>query len=152
MAMSKDIEGLVETSTNLASVKMSEPGKIVISTSQRSSVESAKYAVGFSVESAFALAGADVTHSDGYPGWKPKMDSKLLKVTCDTYYQLYGKEPLVKVIHAGLECGLFTEKYPHLELISVGPTMRGVHSPDERLLIPTVDLVWKLIIKTIENL
>lgn len=149
--MSQDIEGMPETSSNIASIKMAE-GKLTIISSQRSMTLSSRINEQHAIEAAFLLAGAKVTTNGGYPGWKPKMDSKLLKVTCDTYYQLYGKEPLVKVIHAGLECGLFTEKYPHLELISVGPTMRGVHSPDERLLIPTVDLVWKLIIKTIENL
>ena len=149
--MSQDIEGMPETSSNIASIRMAE-GKLTIISSQRSMTLSSRINEQHAIEAAFLLAGAKVTTNGGYPGWKPKMDSKLLKVTCDTYYQLYGKEPLVKVIHAGLECGLFTEKYPHLELISVGPTMRGVHSPDERLLIPTVDLVWKLIIKTSENL
>lgn len=149
--MSQDIEGVPETSSNIASIRMAE-GKLTIISSQRSMTLSSRINEQHAIEAAFLLAGAKVTTNGGYPGWKPKMDSKLLKVTCDTYYQLYGKEPFVKVIHAGLECGLFTEKYPHLELISVGPTMRGVHSPDERLLIPTVDLVWKLIIKTIENL
>ena len=151
MAMSKDIEGLVETSTNLASVKMSEHGKFVISTSQRSSVESAKYAVGFSVESAFALAGADVTHSDGYPGWKPNMDSSILKTTVDTYEQLFGEKPAIKAIHAGLECGLFKSKYPNLDMISFGPTIRGVHSPTERLHIPAVANFYKHLVAIIEK-
>lgn len=149
--MSQDIDGIPETSSNIASIRMTD-GKLTIISSQRSMTLSSRINEQHAIEAAFLLAGAQVTTNGGYPGWKPKMDSNLLKVTCDTYQDLYGKKPLVKVIHAGLECGLFTEKYPHLELISVGPTMRGVHSPDERLLIPTVELVWKLIIKTLENL
>jgi dipeptidase D len=143
LAMSSAIPGLVETSTNLASVKFTDKKKVVVTTSQRSSVESAKHYAKNAVESVFALAGADVIHSDGYPGWAPNPDSKLLKVSVECYERLFGVEPKVKAVHAGLECGLFLEKYPHLEMVSFGPTLRGVHSPDERLEIATVDKFWR---------
>ena len=143
LAMSSAIPGLVETSTNLASVKFTDKKKVVVTTSQRSSVESAKHYAKSAVESVFALAGADVIHSDGYPGWAPNPDSKLLKVSVECYERLFGVEPKVKAVHAGLECGLFLEKYPHLEMVSFGPTLRGVHSPDERLEIATVDKFWR---------
>lgn len=151
VAMSRDLEGLVETSTNLASVKMPGDNKIVISTSQRSSVESAKHATAFSVESVFTLAGATVTHSEGYPGWKPKMDSHILQLTVDTYEQLFGEKPAIKAIHAGLECGLFLEKYPYLDMVSFGPTLRGVHSPDEKMHIPAVANFYKHLVAIIEK-
>jgi dipeptidase D len=89
------------------------------------------------------LGGATCTTGDGYPGWKPNPSSPILKVAIDSYQRLFGVEPKVKAIHAGLECGLFLEKYPHLDMFSTGPTLRGVHSPDERMLIPTVDKFWK---------
>ena len=143
LAMSSAIPGLVETSTNLASVKFTDKKRVVVTTSQRSSVESAKHYAKNAVESVFALAGADVIHSDGYPGWAPNPDSKLLKVSVECYERLFGIEPKVKAVHAGLECGLFLEKYPHLEMVSFGPTLRGVHSPDERLEIATVDKFWR---------
>ena len=133
IAMSFAVPGLVETSTNLASVKFVGDDRIVVTSSQRSSVESAKTYVMQMVESVFALAGADVAHSDGYPGWTPDPQSALLAKTVDAYKRLFGADPKVRAIHAGLECGLFLEKYPELEMVSFGPTLRGVHSPDERL-------------------
>ena len=141
-AMSPDMAGLVETSTNLASVKMPDDKKLVITTSQRSSVESAKYDIAHQVESVFKLAGCSVTHGDGYPGWKPNLNSQILSVAEKSYEKLFAVQPKVKAIHAGLEYGLFLKKYPHLDMISIGPTMRGVHSPDERLEIETVGRVW----------
>ena len=141
-AMSADMAGLVETSTNLASVKMPDDKKLVITTSQRSSVESAKYDIAHQVESVLKLAGCSVTHGDGYPGWKPNLNSQILRVAEKSYEKLFAVQPKVKAIHAGLECGLFLKKYPHLDMISIGPTMRGVHSPDERLEIETVGRVW----------
>ena len=141
--MSMDMPGLVETSTNLASVKMKEGEQIIITTSQRSSVESAKYDIAHQVEAVLKLAGCKVTHGDGYPGWKPNLNSEILKVAEKSYKKLYKTEPKVKAIHAGLECGLFLKKYPHLDMISIGPTMRGVHSPDERLHIPAVGRAWE---------
>lgn len=141
IAMSQAVAGLVETSTNLASVKFVGE-KIVVTTSQRSSVESDKIAIKESVNNCFAVSGAMVEHSDGYPGWTPNPDSLLLKRTVESYIRLFGVEPKVKAVHAGLECGLFLEKYPHLEMVSFGPTIRGVHSPDERLEIATVEKFW----------
>ena len=104
------------------------------------------------VESVFALAGADVAHSDGYPGWNPDPQSKLLDATKASYRRLFGTEPKVRAIHAGLECGLFLEKYPHLEMVSFGPTLRGVHSPDERLEIATVDKFWRLLLEVLRTI
>jgi len=153
-SMSSEIEGLVETSTNLASVKMIGNTKIVVGTSQRSSTESAKNAVADQVAAVFSLAGAKVVHNDGYPGWAPNPDSKILKIAQKSYKKLFKKEAKIMAIHAGLECGLFLEKYPHLDMISFGPTMRGVHSPDERLKIDTVGLWWMHlldVLKTIDN-
>ena len=145
IAMSFAMPGLVETSTNLASVKFEGDNRIVVTSSQRSSVESAKTYVMQMVESVFALAGADVAHSDGYPGWAPNPQSVLLEKTVGAYERLFGAEPKVRAIHAGLECGLFLEKYPELEMVSFGPTLRGVHSPDERLEIATVPKFWDLL-------
>lgn len=152
VAMSFAVPGLVETSTNLASVKFEGNDRIVVTLSQRSSVESAKTYVMQMVESVFALAGADVAHSDGYPGWTPNPQSKLLEVTVESYKRLFGTEPKVRAIHAGLECGLFLEKYPDLEMVSFGPTLRGVHSPDERLEIATVDKFWKLLLEVLRTI
>ena len=141
IAMSQAVEGLVETSTNLASVKFVGE-QIVVTTSQRSSVESDKHAVKDSVHNCFAVSGAAVEHSDGYPGWEPNPDSELLKRTVESYEALFGVTPKVRAVHAGLECGLFLEKYPHLEMVSFGPTVTGVHSPDERINIATVEKFW----------
>lgn len=151
LAMSREIPGFVETSTNLASVKMKED-HFFITTSQRSSVESAKYAAAYRVESCFLLAGADVEHGDGYPGWAPNPESKILKIAVDAYKKLFNKEPIVRAIHAGLECGLIGEKYPGMDMISYGPTLRGVHSPDERLEIKTVELYWKHTLEILKNI
>ena len=151
LAMSREIPGFVETSTNLASIKMKED-HFFITTSQRSSVESSKYAAAYRVESCFLLAGADVEHGDGYPGWAPNPESKILKIAVDTYKKLFNKEPVVRAIHAGLECGLIGEKYPGMDMISYGPTLRGVHSPDERLEIKTVELYWKHTLEILKNI
>lgn len=150
-SMSRDIEGLVETSTNLASVKHLGDDKIVVTTSQRSSVESRKNDMAGQVEAHFQLAGAEVTHSDGYPGWAPNMNSAIMKITADAYEELFGVKPAIKAIHAGLECGLFLSKYPRLDMVSFGPTMTGVHSPDEKLFIPTVDKFWRHLCKVLEK-
>ena len=148
LGMSFAMPGLVETSSNLASVKFDlEKQEIKVTTSQRSSVESAKLYAAQHIESVFYLAGFDVEHSDGYPGWAPNPDSKLLTESVECYRRLFNEEPKVRAIHAGLECGLFLEKYPHLEMVSFGPTLRGVHSPDERLEISTVDKFWKLLVE-----
>ena len=152
IAMSFAVPGLVETSTNLASVKFESGNRIVVTSSQRSSVESAKTYVMQMVESVFTLAGADVAHSDGYPGWAPNPESHLLETTAEAYRRLFGTEPKVRAIHAGLECGLFLEKYPDLDMVSFGPTLRGVHSPDERIEIATVPKFWKLLCETLRTL
>ena len=150
-AMSADMPGLVETSTNMASVKMKADNMIVINTSQRSSVSTAKYDIMHQVEATFLLAGATVTHGDGYPGWKPNLQSEILKTASDCYLKLFAREPKVLAIHAGLECGLFVEKYPHLDMISIGPTMRGVHSPDERLSISATQNCWKWLVEILKT-
>lgn len=152
LAMSFAMPGLVETSTNLASVKFPEEGKIVVTTSQRSSVDGARYDAAAAVESVLALGGGKVVHSDGYPGWNPDPTSKLLAIAAEWYEKLFDTKPIVRAIHAGLECGLFLLKYPHLEMISIGPTLRGVHSPDERLEISTVDKFWKHLVAILQNI
>jgi dipeptidase D len=151
IAMSPDIPGLVETSTNLASVKFKDK-VILVATSQRSSIESSKHDVANMVASAFILAGAKVEHGEGYPGWKPNLDSEILKITRKTYVSLFGKEPLVLAIHAGLECGLVGETYPGMDMISFGPTLRGVHSPDEKIEIESVELFWKLLVQVLNEM
>jgi len=151
IAMSKDMPGLVETSTNLASIKMKPNSEILITTSQRSSVESSKYDIANQVESVFRLAGAIVTHGDGYPGWKPNVKSDILKIAEDSYSKLFHQKAQVRAIHAGLECGLFIEKYPHLDMISIGPQMYGVHSPDERLSISSTQKCWKWLVDILQN-
>ena len=143
--MSADIPGLVETSTNLASLKFVGDNGISIGTSQRSSVESRKIEASETIKSLFALTSASVSSGEGYPGWKPKLDSPILEITKSAYLRLFGTEPAVKAIHAGLECGLFSEKYPDLDMISFGPTIKDAHSPDERLEISTVDKFMRLV-------
>lgn len=143
-AMSQDIKDFVETSTNLASVKK-EDDKIIVTTSQRSSVESRKQAIVDKVSTVFWMIGADVETGDGYPGWNPNPDSEVLQILVKAYQNLFNKDPQVLAIHAGLECGLFSEKYPDLDMVSFGPTLRGVHSPDEKLEIKTVQMCWDLI-------
>jgi len=145
VAMSPDIEGLVETSTNLATVTI-ENGFLKIGTSQRSSIESAKHFVTESVKAVFLLAGADeISIGDGYPGWQPDMQSGLLKTSKKVFSKLYGKEPEVKAIHAGLECGILGGKYPGLDMIAFGPTIQGAHSPDEKVNIPDVAKFYELL-------
>lgn len=147
LAMSQNIKDFVETSTNLASVKI-EGEKIVVTTSQRSSVESKKQDAVDYVTATFCGTGAsDVTSGDGYPGWTPNPDSEVLKVLVTAYKNIFNKEPQVLAIHAGLECGLFSEKYPGLDMVSFGPTLRGVHSPDEKLEIKTVKMCWDLTVE-----
>mgnify|MGYP004510018041 CR=1 FL=1 len=151
LAMSQDIPGLVETSTNLAAVKMDKPGEIIVTTSQRSSTESEKKFIADKVEAAFQLAGAEVSHSDPYPGWAPNMNSPILKETVASYRKLFGTEPEVKAIHAGLECGLFLEKFPYLDMVSFGPTLRGVHAPGEKLDLASNEKFVKLLVDVVTN-
>ena len=152
LEMSTRMDGMVETSTNLASVKFVDDNKIRIATSQRSELESRKYMAAEMVESVFRLAGAEVEHSDGYPGWTPNPDSEVLKITVSSYEKLFGVKPVVRSIHAGLECGLFLEKYPKLDMVSFGPTIKGAHSPDERLDIHTTEKFWKHLVDVLEQI
>ncbi|HCO66414.1 MAG TPA: cytosol nonspecific dipeptidase [Dysgonomonas sp.] len=152
MAMSHEIPGLVEASTNLASVKMKEDNRIVVGTSQRSSTDSLKNYVADMVNAAFTLGGAKVEHSAGYPGWKPNPNSQILKVAKESFKRLFGKEPEIKAIHAGLECGLFLEKYPHLDMVSCGPTITDAHSPAEQVNIPSVGKWWALLLDILKNI
>lgn len=151
LSMSADIPGLVETSTNLASVKMLEGNKVRVGTSQRSSITSARRAAAAKVEASFLLAGAEVTHEGEYPGWKPMLDSEILRRSVASYKKLFGVEPAVKAIHAGLECGLFLEIYPDLDMISFGPTLRGVHAPGERLDLASLDKFTLLLDDILHN-
>lgn len=141
MCQDEDLAWLVETSSNLASVH-TQATEAEIVTSQRSCVMSQRENMAATVKACFELAGAEVSQGDGYPAWQPRANSHLVDVTAKTYRELFNKEPKVLGIHAGLECGLFAERYPELDMVSFGPTLRGVHSPDERLLIPTVEMVW----------
>ena len=151
IAMSKDMPGLVETSTNLASIKMKE-GYIEVNTSQRSSIEASKHHLKWAVEQALSLACDEVTHGDGYPGWAPNPKSELLEAVKKAYVDLYKSEPQVLAIHAGLECGLFLEKYPYLDMVSIGPQMYGVHSPQERLSIPSTERCYAWLCQTLRSL
>jgi dipeptidase D len=151
ISWSHDMPGLVETSTNLASIKVLK-NKIEVATSQRSSVDSAKIDIANMVASVFKLIKADVKQSNGYPGWKPNPKSEILRIAKRAYRDLFDKDAKVKAIHAGLECGLFLEKYPHLDMISIGPTIKAVHSPDERLHIPSVEKFWKFLLEILENI
>lgn len=149
LAWSVAIPDLVETSTNLATVKMKD--KIVVGTSQRSSIESAIENVVSMVRSVFLLAGAKVSSSEGYPGWEPKLDSAILKVTSDSFRRLFHEEPEVKAIHAGLECGLIGKKYPGIDMVSIGPTLQNVHSPDEKLEIKSTQLCWEWLLDILKS-
>lgn len=150
--MSQTISGLVRTSSNLASVKMVGENNIEIVTSQRSSMESLKQNVSDRIMSLFRLAGSRVVQTGSYPGWAPNTDSPILKITEKCYTNLFNEQPKVKAIHAGLECGLFLKKYPELDMISFGPTIKGAHSPDERLEIKTVDKFWLLLLEVMKNI
>lgn len=151
MCQDEAISWLVETSSNVASVK-TEDKSITIVASQRSCVMSNLENMANTVKAVFQLAGAQVSQSDGYPAWKMNPNSQLTDIVVETYKQIFGKEPKVLGIHAGLECGLFSERYPNLDMVSMGPTLRGVHSPDERLLIPTVQMVWDHLMEILKNI
>lgn len=149
--MSADIPGLVETSTNLAVIETK--GKLInVITSQRSSVDSEKNDISAVVRTVFKMAKADVKHGDGYPGWKPDIHSEILGTTKNLFNSLFGREPEVKAIHAGLECGIIKEKYPEMDMISFGPTIVGAHSPDEKVQISTVSRFWELLLNILKNI
>jgi dipeptidase D len=149
--MSTDIPGLVETSTNVASIKSSAKA-IDMVLSQRSSVASEIDEICDTVRVILELGGAKVKQGDGYPGWKPNLDSEVLRVAKNTYKQLYGKTPEVKAIHAGLECGIIGEKYSGMDMLSFGPTLEGVHSPDEKIYIGTVEKYWNFLLGILKNI
>jgi dipeptidase D len=152
ISWSKAMSDLVESSTNLASVKFGPSRTILVTTSQRSSDNVAKQAIANKVRSTFKLAGAKVEHSEGYPGWNPDPSSAILSLTEATYKRIFTTEPKVKAIHAGLECGLFLEKYPTLDMISFGPTILDAHSPTERIHIGTTEKFWKLLTEVLKNM
>ena len=151
MCQDEALSWMVETSSNVASV-VTEDEKMTIVASQRSNVMSNLDNQCNTVKAVFELAGAEVVQNDGYPAWKMNPNSRLTAIVSDTYEELFGHRPEVKGIHAGLECGLFSERYPHLDMVSFGPTLRYVHTPDERLLIPTVDMVWRHLIEILKRL
>jgi dipeptidase D len=148
--MSADIPGLVETSTNIAVIKTLK-NSVKIATSQRSSVASEIQDIADTVSSIFELGGALIEDTDAYPGWKPNMDSAILKTAKAAYQTLYGKEPEVKAIHAGLECGVIGERIPGMDMVSMGPTLEGVHSPDEKLYIDTVEKFWNFLLEILKR-
>jgi dipeptidase D len=150
LKMSADIKELVETSTNVAIIRMDKK-VIELITSQRSSVGSETLEALQTMASIFTLGGASAVHTEGYPGWKPNLNSAILGVAKKSYMSLYGKEPQVKAIHAGLECGIIGEKYPGMDMISYGPTLEGVHSPDEKIHIDTVEKFWKFTLEILKN-
>jgi dipeptidase D len=152
IAWSKEMDDLVETSTNLASAKFSENNTIKIITTQRSSIESSKYDAAAMVESCLKLAGAGVVHSDGYPGWKPNLSSEILRITRKSYIELFDKEPMIRAIHAGLECGLVYEKIKGIDMISFGPTIKGAHTPEEMIEIKTAQMFWDLLTDVVRNM
>ena len=151
MRMSDSMAGLVETSTNLAIVK-AENGKLLVANLLRSSVDTAKAALGYKMEAIAELAGAEIELAGAYPGWKPNMDSAIMKTMIQTYENLYGKTPEIKAIHAGLECGLLGGVYPNFDMISFGPTIRNPHSPDERVNIESVEKFWNFLVETLKNI
>ena len=151
--MSDSMPGLVETSTNLAIVKSDAETKTVkIACLMRSSVDSARAQLGSRMESVFTLAGAEVKLTGGYPGWKPNMDSPILKTMQQVYQAKYGRIPEIKAIHAGLECGILGGTYPHWDMISFGPTIRFPHSPDEKVHIESVGKFWDFLVETLKNI
>ena len=150
MRMSDDMIGLVETSTNLASVK-SANGKIEIQCLLRSSVDSSQEDLGGMIKDVFELAGADVVLDGTYPGWKPNMQSSILITMQEVYQKLYGRIPEIKAIHAGLECGLLGGVYPNWDMISFGPTIRYPHSPDEKVHIASVEKFWNYLVNTLKD-
>jgi dipeptidase D len=152
LGWSKEIPDLVETSSNLATIRLTGDNTLHVVTTQRSSSDEEKNYAAMKAEASFDLAGAKVTHSDGYPGWKPNMNSEILRLMIDSYRKLFGKVPQVKAIHAGLECGLILEKYKGIDMISFGPTIRGAHTPEERIEIETVQMFWDLLIDVLRHI
>jgi len=148
--MSADIPGLVETSTNVATIATTKK-EIVLGTSQRSSVASEIIDVNEMVATVFTMGGAAIKLGDGYPGWKPNLNSEILAVAKNTYKSMTGKEPHVKAVHAGLECGIIGEKFPGMDMVSFGPTLEAVHSPDEKIYIDSVEKFWNYLLTILKN-
>ena len=148
--MSADIPGLVETSTNVAVIKTIKDS-IKVVTSQRSSIASEITEIAETVSAIFELGSALVETNDGYPGWKPNMDSPILSLAKSAYRSLYGKDPEVKAIHAGLECGVLGERISGMDMLSFGPTLEGVHSPDEKIYIDTVEKFWNFLLEILRK-
>jgi len=148
---SPDVKGLVQTSTNLAVIKTSA-NDIFIQTSQRSSVETEKYDISNQVKIVFELAGALPKQGDGYPSWQPNIHSPILEVAKNTFKNMFGNEPKIEIIHAGLECGLIGEKYPGMDMLSFGPNLKDVHSPAERVQISSVQRVWNFLLEVLKNI
>jgi dipeptidase D len=151
MCQDEALAWMVETSSNIAVVKTSD-SEIEVLASQRSNVMSNLQNQCNTVKAVFQLAGAEIVQNDGYPAWKMNPNSKLTKIVVNAYKKLFGKEPKVLGIHAGLECGLFSERYPLLDMVSFGPTLRNVHTPDECLYIPTVQMVWDHLMEILKNI
>ncbi len=149
--MSDEMAGLVETSTSLARVLV-ESGNVLVQFLTRSSVETARDDLARTIESVFQLAGADVEHSGGYPGWKPNADSEILRQMTQIYADLFGIEPTVNAVHAGLECGIIGSVYPGLDMISFGPTIKNPHSPDEKCEIASVKKYWDYLVATLRQI
>lgn len=148
--MSDAMPGLVETSNNLAIIKCID-GVYTVNCLTRSSVDSAKEGAMYKIGTIFDLIGAEVSFDGAYPGWKPNMESPILKTMQKTYNDLYGKTPEIKAIHAGLECGILGAVYPNWDMISFGPTIRFPHSPDEKVNIKSVQKFWDFIVATLKN-
>ena len=151
MCQDEALAGMVETSSNIASI-VTEENEIKVVSSQRSNVMSNLDNQCNTVKALFELAGAKVEQNDGYPAWKMNPNSKLTKAVVDCYTRLFGKEPIVRGIHAGLECGLFSERYPNLDMVSFGPTLRFVHTPEERIHIPSVQMVWDHLLAVLKEI
>jgi dipeptidase D len=152
IAWSQDMEDLVETSTNLATAKFSDNNTIVIVTTQRSSVESSIKEIASRIANCFRIANAEIRRSDGYPGWRPDLTSEILGITKNSYRNRLGEEPMIRAIHAGLECGLIYEKVKGIDMISFGPTIRGAHTPEEKIEISSVQKFWDLLTDVIQNM
>jgi dipeptidase D len=149
--MSPDIKGLVQTSTNFAVIQTLE-NEITVLTSQRSSVESEKFAIAERVAAVLEFAGADVRMGDGYPAWEPNMNSVILNEAVAIYEKMYGKKPVIEAIHAGLECGLIGEKYPGMDMLSFGPNLEEVHTPNEKVQISSTQRTWNLLKEIVQNI
>lgn len=148
--LSVDIPGLVETSTNVSVIATSND-QITLTTSQRSSVASRLSEVAETVEAIFHLGGATVEGSQGYPGWKPDLGSAILRTAKECYRGLYGKDVEVKAVHAGLECGIIGERMPGMDMVSFGPTLEMVHTPEERIYIDSVGKYWEYLLAILKS-